>query len=81
MTAVLRPRTAPNPPKACERITEKLLKGLGRDFSIDLPTNEQACHNIDLWALGELGELRAVEMASQNVPMILIFDPKLIWSC
>jgi hypothetical protein len=54
------------PPKACEGLTEELAEGTNRDFLIELSTDEQACHNLNLWGrLEERGEFRKVEVDSQ----------------
>ena len=54
------------PLKACERLTEELAEGIGRNFPIELSTDKQACYNLDLWErLEERGEFRNVRVDSQ----------------
>jgi len=54
------------PPKACERLTEELAEGIGRNFPIELSTDKQARYNLDLWErLEERGEFRNVRVDSQ----------------
>lgn len=54
------------PPKTCERLTEELAEGIGRNFPIELSTDKQARYNPDLWErLEERGEFRNVRVDSQ----------------
>ena len=60
------PSFVTEPPKAREGLTEELAKGTDRDFLIELSTDEQARHNLDLWErLEERREFRKVEVDSQ----------------
>jgi hypothetical protein len=60
------PSFVTEPPKAREGLAEELAKGINRDFPIELSTDEQARHNLDLWErLEERGKFRKVEVDSQ----------------
>lgn len=53
--------------KGCERLTEELAEGFGRDFRIELTTDKQARYNLELWeCLEERGEFRKVRVDSQR---------------
>ena len=60
------PSLVTEPPKVCEGLAEELAEGTDCDFPIELSTDEQARHNLDLWGrLEERGEFRKVEVNSQ----------------